>query len=392
MPKMSSRLLPCFSLGHFCNDFAPCAVWIIGPAVAISMDLTPTELGLLFTIHSAGSALAYFPAGMVSDHISDRGKFLLVTFVWVAVGYFIASFAPNYWSLALLLAIAGIGDAVWHPVATGVLVQQYPESRAKALGVHAMGGSIAEVAGPLAVGFLLLHVDWRTALQICVIPTVIMAIVFIPIAAQVPKRDKIRITRGDFVSIWQTWRNRAGLRVIFLISSYNMALMALLSMVPFHLKRTYELDISTTALLFSGMLLVGAALQPMIGGVSDRLGRRPVVILGNVIASIAASAMFFAPGLVTLVAAQAVAIGTLVAIRSALLAASVEHAGKKEATTLGLAFALMDGIGALGALLAGLVGTIQLEYAFLLASGLSLLATVLALGMPRPAQSTAASV
>jgi len=188
--QLSKRMLPWFSAGHFCNDFAPCALWIIGPAVAITMDLTPAQLGILFTIHSAGSALAYFPAGMISDHISDRGKFLILTFVWVAVGYVIASFAPNYWTLAILLAVAGIGDAVWHPVATGVLVQQYPNARAKALGIHAMGGSFAEVVGPLAAGFLLVHVDWQTALQISVIPTAIMAILFIPIAAKVPKRER----------------------------------------------------------------------------------------------------------------------------------------------------------------------------------------------------------
>lgn len=383
MPSPSPRMLPYFSLGHFCNDFAPCAIWIIGPAVAISMDLTPAELGMLFTIHSAGAALAYFPAGMISDHISDRGRFLLITFIWVAVGYFIASFAPGYWSLAILLAIAGIGDAVWHPVATGVLVQQYPEARAKALGVHAMGGSIAEVLGPLVAGFLLAYVDWRLALQMCTVPAVIMAVMFIPILATIPKRDSTRITRDDFVSIWNTWRDRAGIRVACLICSYNMALMALLAMVPLHLKREHDLDISTTGLFFSGMLLTGALLQPIVGGVSDRIGRRPIVIYGTGIASTAALVMFFASDLTALVVVQVIAIGTLVAIRSALLAASVEHAGKKESTTLGLAFAVMDGIGALGALLAGLVGSTNLENAFLLSAFLSLIAAILALGMPR---------
>ena len=159
MSQPSTPMLYGFSLGHFCNDFAPCAVWIIGPAVALAMDLSPAQLGMLFAIHSAGSALAFFPAGMVSDHISDRGRLLLLTFVWVTVGYLVASFAPNYWTLAILLAVAGIGDAVWHPVATGVLMQEFPNSRAKALGIHAIGGSLSDVAGPLAAGFLLTYVD-----------------------------------------------------------------------------------------------------------------------------------------------------------------------------------------------------------------------------------------
>ena len=69
--------------------------------------------------------------------------------------------------------------------------------------------------------------------------------------------------------------------------------------------------------------------------------------------------------------AMIISISTIVAIRSVLLVTAVEHAGKKESTTLGLAFSLMDGIGAIGAVLAGLVGTIELEYVFLMAGMLS---------------------
>lgn len=382
MAQPKSQMLISFSVGHFCNDFAPCAIWIIGPAVALAMDLSPAQLGMLFAIHSVGSALAYFPAGMVSDHISDRGRLLLLTFVWVAVGYFIASFAPNYWMLAILLAIAGVGDAVWHPVATGVLVQQFPNARAKALGIHAMGGTFAEVLGPLTVGFLLLYVDWQTALKLCVIPTVIMAIVFIPHAMKVPKRNRVNISRADFVTIWQTWRTPAGMRFVMLICCYNMALVSMLSMIPLHLQKTHGLSISMTGIAFSIMLLAGALLQPVIGGVSDRIGRRSITTIGNLIAALCAVVMFLSPGLIVLIIVQIIAIGTLVSIRSALLAASVEHAGNKESTTLGLAFSLMDGVGALGALFAGLVGTIQLEYAFGLAAVLSFAAMILALGLP----------
>ena len=57
--------------------------------------------------------------------------------------------APGYWSLALLLAVAGMGNAAWHPIATGVLTRESRERRAQALGIHAIGGSLAEVLAPL---------------------------------------------------------------------------------------------------------------------------------------------------------------------------------------------------------------------------------------------------
>ena len=95
------------------------------------------------------------------------------------IGYLLASFAGDFWVLALLLAIAGMGDAAWHPMATGVLVQHFPGRRGEALGVHAMGGTLAEVVGPLTAGFLLGFLDWRGALQVSVVPTLLMGIGFI---------------------------------------------------------------------------------------------------------------------------------------------------------------------------------------------------------------------
>ena len=87
-------------------------------------------------IHSIGSALAYLPAGILADRIADHGRLLLATFVWVAVGYALSALAPGFWTVAIMLAVAGLGDAAWHPIATGVLVRLRPERRAEALGVH----------------------------------------------------------------------------------------------------------------------------------------------------------------------------------------------------------------------------------------------------------------
>ena len=59
-----------------------------------------------------------------------------------------------------------------------------------------------------------------------------------------------------------------------------------------------------------------------------------------------------------------------------------------EGTSLGLAFAFMDGLGATAAVLAGWVGKSDLNNAFLLAGGLSVIAVVMAAYLPRRAQRT----
>lgn len=376
---LKRRLLLYFSFGHLANDWAPCSIWLIAPAIGVAMDLTPAEIGLLITLSSAGAALGYLPAGFLADHVARRGRLLLGTFLWVSVGYLVASLAPGFWSVALLLALAGLGDAAWHPMATGVLVQAMPRRRARALGIHAMGGTFAEVLGPLLVGFLLSHMDWRSALQISALPAAVMGLVFLRIAGSVPEGPRHAFSRADLGGLWRLWANRRGLLLTAMISVYNMALMALLAMSPLFLQQVHGFTPAETGVAFAAMILAGALAQPLVGGLSDTIGRKPVFLAGNglaVLACLAVSASATAPpALLALVAA----VGALYAIRSAVLAAAVEFAGRREGTTLGLAFAVLDGVGALGALLAGWVGTLDLHHAFLLAAGLAAAAAALAL-------------
>jgi FSR family fosmidomycin resistance protein-like MFS transporter len=370
-------LLTWFALGHFANDCSVCALWLIVPAVGIAMELSPAEVGLLFTICNVGSALAYLPAGVLTDHVSDRGRLLLATFWWVAVGYALAALAPGFWSLALLLAVAGMGDAAWHPIATGVLVRESEGRRAQVLGLHALGGSLAEVLSPLAVGFLLAYVDWREALVISALPAALMGVCFVWVARAVPRVEKTSVSKQDLLGLLDRWRRGDGLRMVAMICLYNMALMALLSMIPLYLVDRHGFGPEAAGVAFSAMLLVGALAQPGVGKISDIAGRRPVVVVGTLTAALASALLVFEPSLWVMIAAMMVAVAALDAIRAAILAGAVDHSGRSEGSTLGLAFVLMDGIGALGAVLAGIAAGISWPYMFALAAVFSLAAAAL---------------
>ena len=370
-------LLTWFTLGHFANDWSVCALWLIVPAVGIAMELSPAEVGLLFTICNVGAALAYLPAGILTDHVSNRGRLLLGTFWWVFVGYLLASMAPGFWSLALLLAIAGMGDAAWHPIATGVLARESSDRRAQVLGIHAIGGSLAEVLSPLAVGFLLAYVDWREALAISALPAALMGLCFFWVARAVPRVEKKAVNKQDLLALLHLWRRGNGLRMVVMFCLYNMALLALLSMIPLYLADQHGFGPEAAGMAFSAMLIVGALLQPWVGKISDIVGRRPIVVFGNFTAALAIGLLLFQPSLWTMLAAMLVAVAALDAIRAAVLASAVDHSGHSEGTTLGLAFALLDGIGALGAVLAGIAAGISWPHMFALAGAFALGAAAL---------------
>jgi FSR family fosmidomycin resistance protein-like MFS transporter len=370
-------LLVNFGLGHMANDWAPAAIWLLVPAIATSLNLSPTEIGLLIAIHTIGASLGYLPAGILSDRIHHKGRLLAATFWWVAAGYFLASLAPGFWSLAIILAIAGMGDAAWHPIATGILVEQRPKQKGLVLGIHAMGGSFAEVGSPLAIGFLQTFVDWRSALQLAVIPAMIMGIVFIFFAREIPPSNLSVISRVELGAIARHWFKPAGLILIGMISIYNMALMALLSMIALFLQNDLAYSPAQAGIAFACSMLIGSLAQPFIGRYSDTSNRHGIFIVGSALA-IVCSAIAAAgnhPGLI--VAALVANIAILASIRSGVLAAAVEYASSRAATTLGFVFVVLDGVGALGAILAGLVGEHNLQNVFALAGILTLLSVIL---------------
>ncbi len=138
-----------------------------------------------------------------------------------------------------------------------------------------------------------------------------------------------------------------------------------------------------TALALAAMMILGALAQPWMGKISDTVGRRPLIILGNAIATVAAFAAWLSTSFLLTLVALGVALTVLVAIRAVLLASAIDHAGGREGTSLGLTFAFMDGFAASAAVLAGLAGERDLSNAFLLASGFSLIAVVLAVLTPK---------
>jgi MFS family permease len=385
MPPLTKHqrfLLGSLSLGHLTNDWVAGTIWLLAPAIAASMNLGPTEVGLILTINGLGAGLAYIPAGIISDRSTRPGYLMLLSFWWVAIGYWSATMVPGFWAITLLLAFGVMGDAFWHPVATGVLVKEMPNRRAQALGIHAVGGGIgAEVLGPLATGFLLGYFDWQTSLQILLIPAVIMGVLFIPIASRISSKTSHSLKSIDLKGLARHWSQRSGIQLILMMLLYNMSLMAILGMTPLYLQTEHGLSPFNAGLVFAAMLLIGTVFQPFAGKYTDRKGRKPLILITLILSSLFACLAGLSSSFNWLIAGLIPAAALLTAMRSVVLATAVDYSSKSEATTLGIVYTVLDGVGMLGALFAGLIGELSLNYAFLLAAGFAMLSAVVCFGL-----------
>jgi MFS transporter, FSR family, fosmidomycin resistance protein len=214
------------------------------------------------------------------------------------------------------------------------------------------------------------------------VPALLMGVCFLRVARAVPRSGHGPPRPGNVRVLLDAWRRDGGLPLATAICIYNMALMALLAMIPLYLAEAHGFRSSSVGLTFSALLVAGAVLQPSFGRMSDRIGRRPVLVLGNLLAALASAILVLEPSIGWTIAAITLSVAALDSIRSAMLAAAVDRSDHGESTTLGLAFVVMDGVGALGSVLAGAAAGISWAHMFALAAALSLGAAALSLLVP----------
>lgn len=366
-----------FPLGHSAVDWGSGAMWLLAPAIALALDLSPAQVGLLFTLKMLGASLVYIPAGILGDCMKHRGFFLLSTFWWVAIAYIVASMMSSFWTIALFMTIAAAGAGAWHPVAMGTMVQRMPSRRAFALAIHSLGGTASEVVAPLSVGFLLVYLDWRETLQLTTLPAIIMGFIFVRLATKVEPPKQKRPSRREFIEVFRLWSRRAGVTVLLIFALYNMSVMALMSMIALYLEDARGLSSGAAGVTFSSMIVAGTVAALWLSRISDVVGRSPVILTGLVLGSACLFLLAISTGTAALLVSATAAGLFLLGIRAAITATALEVVGRWETTMLGIALAVGEGIGGLGALLAGLAGEASLSYALIFGAGAALLAGVM---------------
>jgi MFS family permease len=124
-----------------------------------------TKLGLLLAVFSSVSGVMQIAAGFIVDRIGAQ-RVLPIGIACLGCAMLGVGFAQRYWMLLPLAALAGIGNAVFHPADYSVLTARVSPSRlARAYSVHTVSGSIGWAIAPFTMSTLALWLGWRGALM-----------------------------------------------------------------------------------------------------------------------------------------------------------------------------------------------------------------------------------
>lgn len=299
--RLAQRLALCgWATGAFFFFYA----WILRVAPSVMIDELMRDfavgagaVGSLSAFYFYGYAGMQIPVGLLIDRFGPR-RLMTVAGVGCAAGCVLFALTPALWGLSLGRFLIGATAAFSLVGAMAVAGQWFPPTRFALLsGLAMMLGMAGGVFGQAPLRLLVERLDWRQASLTLAIGGVLLAA-----AAFATVRDRLRGSGSLFhvlAGTLQVSRNRQTwlIAVAGLGTAGPLLGFAGLWGVPF-LAMTQGLDRAAAGGVTSMMFIGWGVGAPMLGWLSDRIGRRKLpFVAGLVLSSLSMAALAWVPGL-----------------------------------------------------------------------------------------------
>ena len=248
------------------------------PRYARDLALNPMQVGILFGSYAVALLLATFPVAILTDRYGRKAP-MLWGLVGLAITTLVFAFSTQYWLLVLARFLQGAsGAATWLP-GMALLADHFPsESRGRAMGTAFAAANLGVLIGPPLSGFLDQHAGPSA-------PFVLGAgLVALDFAGRAFLLPEVEPQRGPRLPFRQLLANPV-IRLFAGAMALGSGLWALLeSTLPLDMDHRLALSPSGIGLCFAASALAHTFTSPLMGRLSDRIGRVKVLRMGLVLA------------------------------------------------------------------------------------------------------------
>ena len=296
------------------------------------------------------------PAGWLVQRLGERRVYISGLLI-VALSTAVCAFAQTYWQLLLFRSIGGMGSAMFTVSALGLMIRiSPPEARGRVAGLFSSGFLIGSVGGPvlgsLTAGFGLAapFVIYGAALMVAA------AVVFLGLrnsALAAPAADE-----EAPVSIRVVLRHRAYRAALFSNFATGWATFGLrIALVPLLVMEVFNRGPGIAGLVLAAFAIGNISVVIPSGYLSDRIGRRKLLIVGLTVSAVSTILVGFTTSLPIFLAAAYVtgaATGIFISPQQAAVADIIGN--KARGGTAVATFQMMADLGSIvGSLVVGRV-------------------------------------
>lgn len=377
------------SAGHGVTHWVNGIFIVLLPFIAQDLSLTYTTTGSMVTIFFIAAVAVTIISGPVIDITK---KYIFAQFLCLmsgALALLIMSGASSTLILATAAIFIGICVSGWHTPSIPYLSLLYNKNRGLALSIHTVGASLGDGIAPPIAGLIMLALSWQQTSFLLAIPVAFMGFYVLKSLPQIRDSQDTEDNSSRNYNYWEGLRDllasREMLILCILAGLWSMTQNGLVVFLPLYLVGEMQ----------SSPVLVGFALfsiqlgavfgGPIVGTLSDRVGRRPVVIYSLIISALILIMIPLIENVYLFILMASFAGCSLYSIRPVIHSWAMDiSSGQTSGSAISMLFTAQAALTGLIPIIGGLTADIfGLKLVFVLLTLTSVLALILSFVMPK---------
>jgi predicted MFS family arabinose efflux permease len=273
------------------------------PFITTDLKLNNAQIGLVTSALSLTWAISAYAFGAWSDRIGVRKPFLLASVLSFSLCSFMSGIAQSFGVLLASRLLMGLAEGLYLPVAMAIMLAVSTEKR-RGLNMGVMQNLFSNLLGsfaaPLVLVWIAEHYNWRASFFIAGIPGLICALLIWKYVRE-PARTQLsshsdapagerHMGLAEMLRVRNVW-------LCVLISCFMVPWMVLAwAFMPVFYTNYRHIAPSDMSGLMSVLGVSAAAGAFLVPALSDRFGRKPIMIGGSFLGVLVPIAALYYPG------------------------------------------------------------------------------------------------
>ena len=202
-PKREVQTIGLIGFAHLLSHVYMLALAPLAPSLIKNLNITAVDWGVVLAVFAIFTGIFQTPMGLLVERLGGRKVLIFGLILNAAAFLLIGAFVSSYWTILILIALAGIGNSVFHPADYSLLSASVGNQRmGRAFSIHTFVGHIGFILGPILTTILEPFFGWRGAIMILGAAGLLVAVLLIAcrviitegktIQKKVPVRESLR--------------------------------------------------------------------------------------------------------------------------------------------------------------------------------------------------------